>query len=267
MTKKKVTQEQRQYVRGVIHNLALQRWQDKEIAEFLNNEKGIKLTRSSVTYIRNRMERQAEKWYFELRESRYKYVAMFKERIDSLFSYQKKLHDIISSASPDVEQKPEVKIKAITELHAIEVTLFTMWKQLPNLYVNNSIAANHVTVPVNAAALLEEERGYESTQIPPVDEIDERNRFDRWSIDNKPMSRKYIAKMHSKYGYGIPIESVESEAWAGSQCSECKRWFKNENIKTSHTCISLAATTGRENRWLNSSNGTERGGKIDYGRR
>ena len=91
------------------------------------------------------MERQAEKWYFELRESRYKYVAMFKERIDSLFSYQKKLHEIINSDT----ERSDVKIKAITELHSIEVTLFTMWKQLPNLYVNNSIAANHV--PVNAS--------------------------------------------------------------------------------------------------------------------
>ena len=191
MTKKKVTQEQRQYIRGVIHNLALQRWQDKEIAEFLNNEKGIKLTRSSVTYIRNRMERQAEKWYFELRESRYRYVAMFKERIDSLLSYQKKLHEIIASTSTDVEgeheQRPEVKIKAITELHAIEVTLFQMWKQLPNLYVNNNIAVNYVPVAA-AAEPEEEERGYESTQIPPIDEIDERNRFDRWSIESKPMS-------------------------------------------------------------------------------
>ena len=41
MTKKKVTQEQRQYIQGIIHNLALQRWQDKEIAEFLNNDKDI----------------------------------------------------------------------------------------------------------------------------------------------------------------------------------------------------------------------------------
>lgn len=96
------------------------------------------------------MERQAEKWYFELRESRYRYVAMFKDRIDSLLSYQKKLHEIINSSltSTDIdgehqrEQRPEVKIKAITELHAIEVTLFQMWKQLPNLYVNNSITVN-----------------------------------------------------------------------------------------------------------------------------
>ena len=100
------------------------------------------------------MERQAEKWYFELRESRYRYVAMFKDRIDSLLSYQKKLHDIIASTSTDIdgehEQRPEVKIRAITELHAIEVTLFTMWKQLPNLYVNNNITVNHAPVSVNA---------------------------------------------------------------------------------------------------------------------
>ena len=149
---RKVTQEQRQYIRGIIQNLSLQRWQDQEIADYLNNEKGITLSRSAVTRIRIRMERQAEKWYFELRESRYRYVAMFKERIDSLLSYQKKLHEIIASTSTDTEgegeheQRPEVKIKAITELHAIEVTLFHMWKQLPNLYVNNSITVNHVPI-------------------------------------------------------------------------------------------------------------------------
>ena len=80
------------------------------------------------------MERQAEKWYFELRESRYRYVAMFKERIDSLLSYQKKLHEIINTSTlidieGEHEQRPEVKIKAISELHAIEVTLFSMWKR------------------------------------------------------------------------------------------------------------------------------------------
>ncbi len=89
-TNRKVPKSEKQYIRGIIHNLSLQRWSDYEITDFLNNEKGITLSRSAVTYIRNRMERQAEKWYFELRESRYKYVAMFKNRIDSLLSYQKK---------------------------------------------------------------------------------------------------------------------------------------------------------------------------------
>ena len=183
-----------------------------------------------------------------------------------MLSYQKKLHDIIASTYPDAEgegeheQRPEVKIRAIAELHAIEVTLFQMWKQLPNLYVNNSITVNHV--PIAAAAEQLEEKGYENTQIPPVDEIDERNRFDRWSIDNKPMSRKYIAKMESKWG--IPIESVESEAWAGLvQCSECKRWFESENIKASHTCISVAVTAAsrRTNYWLKNENDNNTNGR------
>ena len=68
---------------------------------------------------------------------------MFKERIDSLLSYQKKLHKIIASTSIDAEgerePRPEVKIKAITELYAIEFTLFQLWKRLPNLYVNNNV--------------------------------------------------------------------------------------------------------------------------------
>ena len=96
MTNRKVPKSQKQYVREIIHNFSLQRWSDYEIADFLNDEKGITLSRSAVTHIRDRMEKEAEKWYFELRESRYKYVAMFKERIDSLFSYQKKLHEIIN---------------------------------------------------------------------------------------------------------------------------------------------------------------------------
>ena len=45
-----------------------------------------------------------------------------------------------------------------------------------------------------------EERGYESTQIPPVDYPDERKRFDKWTLEGKPMSAKYIMEMKSKYG-------------------------------------------------------------------
>ncbi len=150
------------------------------------------------------------------------------------------MHDIINS-----EEKNEVKIRAISELHAMEVTLFTMWKQLPNLYVNNTIAANHVPVAGNAAAPRGEERGYEETQIPPVDEIDERNRFDRWRLDNKPMSAKYVTKMESKYG-------IRDGLWLNEcyvKCSECNRWFETENIKFNHTCITPAATPVHSNRW------------------
>jgi len=58
--------------------------------------------------MRNQVETKAEKWYIELKKSTYKFVAIYKERIDSLFSYQKKLHEIIN-----VTEKPEVQIRAI----------------------------------------------------------------------------------------------------------------------------------------------------------
>ena len=55
-------------------------------------------------------------------------MAIYKERIDSLFSYQKKLHEIINDTN-----KPEVKLRAITELHSIEMSIFNLSKQLARL--------------------------------------------------------------------------------------------------------------------------------------
>ena len=57
----------------------------------------------------------------------------YKEWIDSLFSYQKKLHEIISTT-----KKPEVQLRAISELHSIEVSMFSLWKQLPDVTVVDS---------------------------------------------------------------------------------------------------------------------------------
>ena len=56
---RRVSNSQREYIRGIIQNLSLQRWSDYEIANFLNDEKGITLSRSAVTHTRIRMERQA----------------------------------------------------------------------------------------------------------------------------------------------------------------------------------------------------------------
>jgi Rps23 Pro-64 3,4-dihydroxylase Tpa1-like proline 4-hydroxylase len=96
MKHRKVAKPEKQYVRGIIHNLSLSRWTDQEIVDYLHDEKRIDLARSTVSKIKNQIEAQAEKWYIELRESRYKYIATYKERLDSLFSYQRKLHEILA---------------------------------------------------------------------------------------------------------------------------------------------------------------------------
>ena len=128
MKRHKCTNSEREYVRGIVHNLSFQRWTDRDIARFLNEEKKIEISRSTVSRLRKQVEKQAEKWYIELRNSTFKFITIYKDRIDSLFSYQKQLHEIIS-----VSNKPEVQVRAISELHSIEMSIFSLWKQLPEL--------------------------------------------------------------------------------------------------------------------------------------
>jgi hypothetical protein len=120
------TKAERQYIQGIVHNYSLQRWTDQDIVNFLWEEKKIKIARSTVTTIKNQVEQEAENWYIALRESGSKYVAVYKERLDSLLSYQKKLHDIMAGS-----QTPEIGIRAIAELHRIEMSVFSLFKELP----------------------------------------------------------------------------------------------------------------------------------------
>ena len=62
-----------------------------------------------------------------LRELGSKYIALYKERLDSLLYYQKNLYEIINQP----EQTPELILRAISELHRIEVSLHTLMKEIP----------------------------------------------------------------------------------------------------------------------------------------
>ena len=86
------------------------------------------------------IEKQAERWYIELRESRYKYVASYKERIDSLFSSEEIKNEIVKERS---EAYPEIAIRAISELHRIEMSIFNLFKILPNLTYDHEVKENH----------------------------------------------------------------------------------------------------------------------------
>ena len=57
----------------------------------------------------------------------------------------------------------------------------------------------------------EEEDGYESTEIPPVDDEDERSRFDLWDNEGKPMSDQYRARMEAQYG--VTAEPWDQPSW------------------------------------------------------
>jgi hypothetical protein len=65
--------------------------------------------------MRNQVERTAEKWYIQLKKTSYKYIAIYKERLDSLYSYQKELHEIIEFHR-EKHLYPDTVIRAIHEL-------------------------------------------------------------------------------------------------------------------------------------------------------
>jgi hypothetical protein len=77
MERHRCTKSEKEYVKALIQSLSIQRLTDQEIVDYLHNEKQIEIGRSTVTRTRNGLEKQAEKWYLELRDSRYKYLATF----------------------------------------------------------------------------------------------------------------------------------------------------------------------------------------------
>jgi hypothetical protein len=120
------TKAEREYVKGLVRNLSFQRLTDREIVQWLHDEKQIHLNRSTISKMRIQVEKEATKWYVGIRETGSKYVAIYKERLDSLLYYQKRLHEIISQVS-----SPEIVLRAISELHRIEMSLHTLFKEIP----------------------------------------------------------------------------------------------------------------------------------------
>jgi hypothetical protein len=222
VTKKRhdFTKPEREYVKGIVHNLSFQRLTDQEIVQWLHDEKQIDLDRSTVSKMRNQVELKAEKWYIELKQSTFKYIAVYKERIDSLFSYQKKLHQIISTT-----KKPEVQIRAISELHSIEMSVFSLWKQLPDLEIDDSRGNRNKYEYDNVG------RNGLPRAISYGPEEDERQDmavFFGWKQGDLPLDSRFRAMMEQKYG-------VEFEPWV--DCYGCKRWFMNVELLRMHATI------------------------------
>jgi hypothetical protein len=113
----------------MIAHLSFERYTEREIVEELKNrDPPINLSKTAIHDIRVALEKQAEKWYIDLRDSRYRYLATYKDRIDSLFKYQNMLHKAIQNREMD-------KLSAIKELHSIERTIKDIYKEIPQIGV------------------------------------------------------------------------------------------------------------------------------------
>jgi hypothetical protein len=228
-TRKIIAKSDRQYVRGTIHNLSLSRWTDQEIVDYLRDEKKMEITRSTVNSIKNQIEKQAEKWYMELRESRYKYVASYKERIDSLFSYQKKLHEIVKDRS---EAYPEIAIRAISELHRIEISVFNLFKQLPNLGLVEDANQNDPTRYTSAGCTCA------TSGHDIISDCKCRHCLTVWCPT--ALKQDWCPNPECSNGTkGCHFQPYdEHHVWI--KCVTCERWFKTQKILEAHNCLSTS---------------------------
>jgi hypothetical protein len=202
--KRTISKANKQYIKTIIHNLSLQRWTDQEISDYLKKEKKIEISRSRITTIKNNIEAEAEKWYIELRESRYKYIATYKERLDSLLSYQRKLNSIVEFCTIN-NLNHETMIKAISELHRIELSLFNIWKQLPVISYSNS-----------------------EVKVPQLEQL------------KQELEQQFQRQLQEAKEEEIGLTAMPWDDHDWFQCKDCKRWFKHELIDNCcHNCTPL----------------------------
>jgi hypothetical protein len=195
VTLRKLAKAEKEYVRGLIHNLSLQRWTDQEITNYIVNEKQIQIGRSTVASIRTQVDKSAEKWYIELKKSSYKYIAHYKTRLDSLLSYQKQLQDIVKAT-----KKEDTKIKGLSTIASIEMNIFTIWKQLPDLDIVDKAKKQ-------TEALMAEQQEGENYRAP-------------YMVDEQDLNG---------------VEEIPQHSWNDwVQCNGCKRWWSRKELLDYH---------------------------------
>jgi hypothetical protein len=123
MERKKFSKSEKEYLKGVIGKLAIEKLNDREIQQWLYNEKQIDIDRTTVNKIRLQIQRNASKWYNELRASKFLYIAHFKERIDTVYKVQKNLWDIVNNPQEQTSERRG----ALTEIHHTEKTLSALY--------------------------------------------------------------------------------------------------------------------------------------------
>jgi hypothetical protein len=137
----KFTKAESNFLQGIVHGLTLDRFSDSEIVQYLKDQHNISIERSTVYKIRKRIEKEGKTWYDQLRQSDYKYIYTYKERIDSLNRYQRKLNEILNKK----ENSDLLKIQAIKELHKIEISLAQLYGNLSNIVIDYSNNNEYLT--------------------------------------------------------------------------------------------------------------------------
>ena len=173
--------------------------------------------------------KEAGKWYLELRESGTKYIAIYKERLDSLTSYQRKLNQIVVAylKPPNEILYTDTVVRAIAELHRIEMSLYTLFKETPVLDIKPDSKDFNTIKNCRWVDIITHCKCKHCKEV--------------WC----PTAKGQDWCPNPDCGNGLKgcefMPWDEGHEWI--QCSSCKRWFKLPEILEKHRSINCTANT------------------------
>jgi len=118
--------------------LTIKRVPDAEIIDEIEKQTHKKISRQSVTKIRQHIKKDSYKWYQTLRQGHYEYIHEFKERINEIIWLQQKHHEIIQKNLSN----PQIQQASLIELHKLNLTLSNYFDVAPDIIGNNSISTS-----------------------------------------------------------------------------------------------------------------------------
>jgi hypothetical protein len=132
---KKFNDSQKEVFKRLVLDCILQRLTTEESLDYINTKLkakyDIEIGRDYVKHIKMELRQDSQKELNHLRKNRLSYMNhLFFERIDEVKNMQRKLWEIITS---NQEEKPDVAIRCISELHKLSQSLCQMYEMLPLL--------------------------------------------------------------------------------------------------------------------------------------
>jgi hypothetical protein len=132
---KKFTNLQKEVFKRLVLDCILQRLTTEEALEYINPKLkakyDIEIGGDYFRHVKMDLRRDSQKELDHLRKNRLSYMnQLFIERADEIKAMQRKLWEIITY---NQEDKPDVAIRSISELHKISQSLSQMYEMLPFL--------------------------------------------------------------------------------------------------------------------------------------
>jgi hypothetical protein len=165
----KLNQLQREQLKRMVLDSILQRLTAVETQAYVKDKLGVEISIDHLRHVKMELRQDSKKELDHLRKDRFSYMNhLFFERADELKNMQRKLWEIVTS---NQEDKPDVVIRSIAELHKLSNSLCQMYEMLPVLgrLPSDSFAGFDNDVD-NAAAIetaADKQEGEAESEIPP----------------------------------------------------------------------------------------------------